>query len=337
MSIVILALSPDGLFEATVKTLVKGGCRNIHVLTTKPVNKRFSCNLLQSLTILQPQMLNDSLLLEAILTLSKNVSSKALIPVRIEDIKFIAEYHEELTVAHPVLVPNKLLLNQVSNKLSFSRLVESLGLFAPKTIALSSSLTADQVVSELGLPIISKPSIGEGGNGIISINNLEELNDLILNYNSLESTILQEKVSGQDVAITLLANEGVVFVAILRKRWFTPNEALNFSPMQDVEYFEAPWLVELGRKFVKFTNFSGIADFDLKVDFTNKKAWFLECDPRIMGTVSNLALFGVNVPKLLVDQVNNSCKTIYSDCFTIRTCATVCRCSIETNCICSIR
>ncbi len=120
--------------------------------------------------------------------------------------------------------------------------------------------------------------------------------------------ILQRYVAGEDVAMTLLADQGDVFAVALRKRWFTRRKANRFGPICDVELFHCDWLEQLGREFVRKTKFSGIADFDLRVDFSRHEASFLECDPRMMAGVTALRLFGVNIPRLLVERALDSAR-----------------------------
>jgi len=104
--------------------------------------------------------------------------------------------------------------------------------------------------------------------------------------------------------LTLLADKGAVFAVMMRKRWFTRRHSKAFSPIKDVEFFHDSWLEDLGREFVSMTQFSGIADFDLKVEFESRSVWFLESDPRMIGGLQSTLLFGLNIPWLLVEQMH---------------------------------
>jgi predicted ATP-grasp superfamily ATP-dependent carboligase len=221
--------------------------------------------------------------------------------VHTNDVAFVVRNREALAEVNPVPVLDGKLLEQLVHKLNFVRLAASLGLSTPKTFEMTPELDAGDTIAHLGLPMLAKPVIGEGGAGIVAIPDAVPLRDLLDRPATGSGMILQQQVPGEDVALTLLAEMGEVFAVMIRKRWFTRRHIPAFSPISDVEYLQDDWLEGLGREFVCATQFSGIADFDLRVDFETRRAWFLESDPRLMASMSSARLFGVNVPWLLVE------------------------------------
>jgi predicted ATP-grasp superfamily ATP-dependent carboligase len=147
---------------------------------------------------------------------------------------------------------------------------------------------------------LAKPLVGGGGNGIQSLQDQEALKAFLADPQQASGMLLQETIPGEDVALTLLADQGRVFAVMLRKRLYRRRHHSAFSPFVDMEFFHNDWLEALGRRFVTLTGFSGIADFDLKVDFSAQRASFLECDPRMMASVEAAQVFGLNVPYLLI-------------------------------------
>ncbi len=231
-----------------------------------------------------------------------SVEARVILPVAIDDVAFVSKYRHQLDVAATcVAVPSPELLDKVANKLHFSLFAKSLDMPIPLTIEVTADLKISEVTALLAYPFLAKPTVSAAGEGVRFIKSDAELVAFLGVSRNPESMMLQEWVEGEDVALTLLASEGDVFAVMMRKRWFTRRCAPVFSPIRDVEFFQCDWLEELGRKFVKATHFSGIADFDLKVDFKTKRAWFLEADPRLMGGTDGAMLFGMNVPSLLVD------------------------------------
>jgi predicted ATP-grasp superfamily ATP-dependent carboligase len=221
-----------------------------------------------------------------------------LLPVATPDVglvsRHLSRWPRSLAVAP---VPQFDLWEKVADKLTFTRLIESLGREAPRTLELTPGLSREAIETTLPYPFLAKPRRRSGGDGILLIKSELELDALL--SRQPDDYLLQEVVAGEDVALTLLCEQGEAFGVLLRRRWFLRNTEASFAPMRDVEFFHCDWLEEIGRRLVAETRFSGVADFDLRVDFAAQRALFLECDPRLMGGMRSCATFGVNVPGLL--------------------------------------
>jgi len=303
MAVPVLVLSfHHPAMKATFEALANGGQVEIHAVTGIQLDRRHGSKLVSSVTVFPPNPRNDEQIVNIILSLARRTGAEVLVPVWTEDVAFVARNREALKDTNPIPVPNSKLLEQLVNKLYFVRLAESLGLSTPLTIEMVPTVDVYDTIDRLGLPMLAKPVIGENGEGIMEISNAATLRNLLESPSVGAGMVLQQKVPGEDVALTLLADKGKIFSVMLRKRWFTRRKSRAFSPMVDIEFFRDDWLEGLGREFVNQTQFSGIADFDLKVDFESRRAWFLESDPRMMGGLPAALLFGVNVPWLLVEQ-----------------------------------
>ncbi len=300
--ILLLSTQADHLAKTAAEMLVRGGYPNVHTAIRIPSGSHVSLHV-SSYTLLPPADEDHDTTLDALLAFFRKLRTAALLPVRTEDALFVAQRRTALTETHPVPVPEYDLLRAVCTKLTFTRLAESLNLPVPRTVACEPNLDADAIAEQLKLPLFAKPVIGESGTGIRRLHSATALRAFIKTKVAPAGQFLfQEEVPGEDVARTLPADQGDVFAVAIRKRWFRRPNTPPFSPICDVEFICTEWLEELGRSFVRATQFSGIADFDLKVDFEHRQAWFLQCDPRLMGTMRSMALFGVNVPKLPADR-----------------------------------
>jgi len=299
--VLLLSFYGDQLLMAAAEALARGGYTNVHAAIRLAAAVHRTRHL-TSCTTLPDETAGDDATLEALLALSRKTGAAALLPVRTDDVLFVAKHRERLAGIHPAPVPDARLVSEVCHKLAFTRLAETHGLPVPRTVAVQPDLDAATVAGRLGLPLLAKPVIGESGAGIQRVETVEQLRTVISQAGPTGHSMLQEEVPGEDVALTLLADHGKAFAVIMRKRWFRRRNASPFRPMRDLEFFHHDWLEELGGAFVRATRFNGIADFDLRVDVQRRRAWFLECDPRLMGTTCAMAMFGVNVPCLLVDQ-----------------------------------
>ena len=227
-----------------------------------------------------------------------------LLPVDSDDYRFVARHQASLPSSiRPVPMMEASLLDTVTDKLGFARMAAEMGIPVPETHSLSEFLGDPNRQKGQRFPCVVKRARGMGGTGSYVARSLEELQVRARQACRPSDWLVQTWVPGVDVALTLLADRGVVFAAVMRRRWFTQRNQHSFSPIQNVEFFHEPWLEQWGRRWVEALRFSGIADFDLRVDFGRKAAWFLECDPRLMAGMLSCGLFGVNVPGLLVDCV----------------------------------
>jgi predicted ATP-grasp superfamily ATP-dependent carboligase len=300
--VIVLSFFHHLAMKSTCEALAYGGQVEIHAVTGIQIDRRYGTEFLSSVTVLPPNPCNDEQIINIILSIARRIGSAALVPVWTDDVAFVARNYEALRDANPIPVPDNKLLEKLVNKLYFMRLAESLGFSTPVTMKMVSTLDVQDTIDRLWLPMLAKPVIGEGGVGIIEISNAKTLKKLLESSAVGVEMILQQKVPGEDVALTLLADKGKIFSVMLRKRWFTRWQSRAFDPMADIEFFRDDWLEGLCREFVHQTQFSGIADFDLKVDFESHRVWFLESDPRMMGGLISALLFGLNIPWLLVEQ-----------------------------------
>lgn len=242
-----------------------------------------------------------------------SIGGGLLLPVDIEDHLFVARQRVLLPPSiRTVPMMDACVLETATDKLRFAREASALGLPVPETHCLAEFLAEPVRQRGLRLPWVVKRARGMAGSGSYMARSVEELRLRAPKDYSPGDWVVQEWVPGVDVALTLLADRGEVFAVVMRRRWFTSRQHTVFSPIQNVEFFQEEWLEHLGRRWVEGLHFSGIADFDLRVDFTTRKAWFLECDPRLMAGMLSCELFGVNVPGLLLDRAQSSDAS--SDC-----------------------
>ncbi len=258
----------------------------------------------RSLTRLQPETAGEAEVVHQLLRLARARGAEVLLPVATPDVALVSHHRAALAAAvRSVAVPAPDLLAELTDKARFARIALQAGAPVPRTLRPDEVDSTEEILARLSLPLIAKRVDGEGGRGSRLILEERELREFLRTTAGTDgSHVLQERVHGEDVALTLLADRGEPFAAILRRRWFTPPGEAEFAPITAVEFFQSDWLEALGREFVRATRFSGIADFDLKVDFTHRRAWFLECDPRLMGGTAAALRFGLNVPALLVEQ-----------------------------------
>lgn len=263
--------------------------------------------LLDSLTDASGTRMDDATRLGSLIEWAESLGGGFLLPVDNEDFAFVARHRDSFpSSVRMVPMPEAALQESITDKLRFARLIESMGLPVPPTHDLVECLDDPHGLGSGMFPVVVKQARSMAGRGAFQARDILELRSRAPANPERGQWLVQSWVPGEDVALTLLADRGEVFAVFLRRRWFKRRRCGPFSPIQDVEFFESDWLEELGREWVTRLGFTGIADFDLRVDFENRRAWFLECDPRIMGGVVACHRFGINVPGLLVERARSS-------------------------------
>lgn len=313
-SVLIMTSSPRPILRAVIEALCTDKFARVHVVMKDAGSSSARISrFISSLTVI-PGDATDSECMQAVRGVAVREGTDVLLPVWTEDVLLVSQQGEAFMSMCPVVVPEAGILSQLIDKLNFVRLMGNLGLPVPKTLVFNPALSSHEVISAIGLPLLIKPRSSESGRGIRLLETKQDLDQVLADPTRLCEATFQECVPGEDVALTMLADKGRVFAIALKKRWFTRKKSGRFAPMCDVAFFEDDWLEYLGRRFVEQTSFSGIADFDMRVDFSARKAWFLESDPRLMGSVASNRLFGVNVPRLLVEHALG----LHQDSFCVR-------------------
>lgn len=297
--ILVVATGHTGLLEPTCSSLAAAGFHQIHALSGMPNRALGWSHRLKSFTVL-PAGLDEDACRRSILEAARSVSAKVLLPVATADVRMLSAWRGQFPAEILcVPVPAVEQLDELTDKLRFSRFMESIGYPTPRTLDAGAGLDAAAVGAELGFPLIAKPRLGGGGAGIRRIETHEQLRAFLISTPELPPYLLQELVPGEDVALTMLCEAGSVFAIAIRRRWLHQPGTNPFGPWSNMEFIHCDWLEEMGRSWVRRTEFSGVADFDLHVDFATRRFWFLECDPRMMASQRACDTFGVNMAALL--------------------------------------
>lgn len=189
-------------------------------------------------------------------------------------------------------------LNTLNNKWTFYKLCRRLDVPVPKSIFCQdrASIDPEQVGQTLGWPVIVKPVAGYGQRGILILKNPDEF----IRFQSeadQTSMIIQEYLAGPDWALGVFARRGKVehWVA-----WVCPSQVdmgLGAGRFLTTEFLDRPDLVEMGERLIAATNFSGIANFDLRFDPPTETIRMLECNPRCFNRMRTTRAIGMDFVK----------------------------------------
>ena len=165
----------------------------------------------------------------------------------------------------------------------------------PKSYIDKEKFLEDLEKGEITFPVFVKPVRGSASININKINNKEEL-DVI--WKQADNLIIQEFMNGQeygaDVYIDILSNEPVA-IFTKKKIKMRAGETDKSVSVKDEALFN------LIKDFVKKAGFKGIIDIDI---FEIDGEYFIsEVNPRFGGGYPHAYECGVNVPKMIINNV----------------------------------
>lgn len=234
---------------------------------------------------------------DAINDLHLKIGVDSVIASDVDALTFLARIKDQLLApVFPMAEPDTLAM--LNNKWQFHQLCEAAGVNVPQTLFFTSKNTVDfeLIERELGFPVIVKPMDSYGQRGIVIWQNRDEIKNWLQSRGNFDhhGMIVQEFVEGQDWALSVFAQNGVIKHWV---SWVCPGQldagygigrflATQFIPRDD--------LFAMGQKIVAATQFSGVANFDARYDERSRTMKMFECNPRFFNRMSAARLSGVD-------------------------------------------
>ena len=165
----------------------------------------------------------------------------------------------------------------------------------PKTYINKEEFYNDLKNNEINFPVFVKPVRGSASININKINNSEELEII---WKQADNLIIQEFMNGQeygaDVYIDMISNEPVA-IFVKKKIKMRAGETDKSVSIKDDKLFN---LID---DFVRKAEFKGIIDIDIFE--INGEYYISEVNPRFGGGYPHAYECGVNVPKMIINNV----------------------------------
>lgn len=183
------------------------------------------------------------------------------------------------------------------DKWQFTELCRSIGVDVPRTLLFpaGSPVDLDRIESELGFPAITKPLASYGQRGIVIWKDRGEAEAWLGTHGICEpAMIVQEVIQGQDWAISVYAENGVIKHWV---SWVCPGQldaSYGVGRFLSTEFIPRTDLLAMGAKIVTATNFTGVANFDARFDEGSRSMKMFECNPRFFNRMSAARLSGVD-------------------------------------------
>ena len=240
---------------------------------------------------------DPEVVLDAINNLHLKVGVDSVIASDVDALTFLARIKDRLLApVFPMAEADTLAM--LNDKWQFHQLCEAAGVELPKTLFFETKAEIDpeRIGRELAFPVIVKPVNSYGQRGIIVWQNKAEIVEWLQTVGDFnhQATIVQEFIEGRDWALSVFATNGVIKHWV---SWVCPGQldagygigrflATQFSPRED--------LLAMGQKIVSAIEFSGVANFDARLDDRTGSMKMFECNPRFFNRMSAARLSGVD-------------------------------------------
>ncbi len=200
--------------------------------------------------------------------------------------------------------------DKLHDKWNFAKFVDQFNLPQPKNQLIMHAEDLNQ--AELQFPILLKPRIGAGGIGIHRIDDLSSLNSKMKELEAKDQLpiIAQEFIDGHDIDYNFLSENGKVMAWSIQQRVDSKKGLIRFLVNDEVE--------AICRELIQHSQYTGVGHIDLRIDNKDRRAKFIEINPRFWGSIDYSTAMGMNFPyfgiRLLMKQSIPSTKPPIGDC-----------------------
>lgn len=209
-----------------------------------------------------------------------------IIPAGMKSMFFLSKVGDKITGAKIFPIANLETLKMLNNKWLFTESMQKNGLPFPKTILINDKCKIRLLNIEF--PIIIKPLDLDGGDGVVKLNSLKELEIYLSSENKFNKLplLVQEYIPGIDIDFSVLAKNGKT-IAWTAQKWQGKNI---------VQFVKDDNILDIGKRIVSSCNYNGVAHFDMRLDDRDQSIKIIECNPRFWGSLEMSMLSGVNFP-----------------------------------------
>ncbi|HBI00309.1 MAG TPA: hypothetical protein DDY18_01650 [Flavobacterium sp.] len=289
-------LIPDGESKFTLavfRTLSRVDDLEIHILSNQPNlpirYSRFCC----SFTTYEP----GSDAVKAILNAIQIVKADVLLPIDVPMIRLVSSHQDTFAslISLPPLSPPET-IDLAGDKGQLAKLMQAHDIPHPATVFCNEVAAEERNFSHLEYPVLLKPTIGAGGEGIILCKDFSELSQNLKAVSKPETYIVQSFVNGYDLDCSVLCENGEILAYTIQKGIIPP--AQPFAPSSGIEFLYNEKLYTAVQQLMRALNWSGPAHIDTRYNPEKDVVKIIEINPRFWESIIGSAIAGVNIPYL---------------------------------------
>ncbi|NMC38424.1 MAG: ATP-grasp domain-containing protein, partial [Bacteroidales bacterium] len=203
---------------------------------------------------------------------------------------------EDVVRVHPV--SDITTIETVNDKRKLNTWLESHNFPSSRSIFLNDRNCINSVPFCLSFPVLLKPALGLGGEGIRIAETAEQLKMILASGQLSEKEyFIQEYIKGYDIGVNIFSIDGKILCHTIQKAIFSGQ--LTYS--RGTEFVKNQELFELASSIVEKLGYSGVANMDFRYDSMNCKYVLLDFNARYWSTLAGSMFMGVNFPLLVTE------------------------------------
>jgi predicted ATP-grasp superfamily ATP-dependent carboligase len=148
--------------------------------------------------------------------------------------------------------------------------------------------------ASLSFPVIVKPLTKEGSQGVVKVDTIAELESYVSGDrpHSELPLMVQKFLPGHDAGFSFLAAGGRILGWSLQR--YNRDDG-------SIEFFRSGEIEDFGARLARLTNYTGVANIDLRVDDDDRLLGVIKCNPRFWSSIVASRVHGLNFVKAGVD------------------------------------
>lgn len=303
---------------AAVRSIALAGYDVVAVQTKQDAGRivpAFSSRFVKESVLLCGSVNDKEAYKKQLIELAEKYEKAVLFPVGAATLEILSENRDEMSQYCRFVCPDAETLSLANDKERMAKAAKEVGILTPK------SYEKAEDVPEDGFPVIVKPKCGEKF-GLRAKDRYAIARDRAELLASVErmsrfggSPVIQEKIQGDGIGVSLLMADGKAVSAICHRR--IREYPRSGGPSACCESFYDEKLIRQSEALLSSVGFSGIAMVEYKLNgsfeelrdsgILSEHAFFLEVNPRIWGS---FALTFCARSSFAEDYVKLSCKEV---------------------------
>ncbi len=234
---------------------------------------------------------------EIICNAIKKTNADVVLPVDVPVTRLIASYKdllEPLAALPPIASPEQ--IDIAGDKGLLAGFLLQNNIPTPDSVVYRNNEKVNWDILKLAFPVLAKPRVARGGEGIKIFNRLSELKDYFNSECHPENYVIQTCIDGYDIGCSVLCKNGEILAYTMEKRILPPD--VPFAPRTGIDFFYDDQVYKIVQRLMQALNWSGVANIDLRYDEADGLPKVLEINTRYWGNLIGSLISGVNFPYL---------------------------------------
>lgn len=220
-----------------------------------------------------------------------------VLPISNLGIRTFSEHRYELVSAAKLVdLPEPRTFDIATNKAALSEFLKAHGIAQPRTVTVAGGAKPmPETLSALSFPVLAKPPLSSGGNGIRRFDDRKQLESFLVDRAG-ELWIVQEFIEGSDLCVSALCRDGHIIASTEQR---TISQLDNpYAPAKGIQFNGDSSATDLVRALIRKLGWSGVACIDLRLDARRQTPLVLELNGRYWTSLLGALKAGVNFPLL---------------------------------------